>query len=212
MGIIKRGILGGFSKKVGNVVGSSWKGIAVIKSQPLSVANPRTTGQVTQRNAFKVCSQFASVILASMIIPLMNRFAVQMSGYNMFVRLNVGNFDENGIVTPDEITFGTGKLGDTQVSGSNWTSGSPQIDLSWTTTLDNSFKQATDNLYVMVVSQLDGEVIFQGLAGAVRSAGSKSIQCDRNAQSGEIVSIYGVFLRNDGTILGNTSYFELEED
>jgi len=30
MGTIKRGILGGFSGKVANVVGTSWKGIALL--------------------------------------------------------------------------------------------------------------------------------------------------------------------------------------
>ncbi len=40
MGIIKRGILGGFSNKVANVVGSSWKGINTMRALPLSVANP----------------------------------------------------------------------------------------------------------------------------------------------------------------------------
>ena len=48
MGILKQGILGGFSGKVANVVGTSWKGIAVIKAMPLSVANPKTAGQVAQ--------------------------------------------------------------------------------------------------------------------------------------------------------------------
>ena len=53
MGVIKQGILGGFSGKVANIVGSSWKGIPVIKSLPLSVANPQTAAQTTQRNKLK---------------------------------------------------------------------------------------------------------------------------------------------------------------
>ena len=46
MGIIKKGILGGFSGKVGNVVGASWKGIDYIRSLPSTVRNPRTPRQV----------------------------------------------------------------------------------------------------------------------------------------------------------------------
>lgn len=38
MGTIKQGILGGFSGKVGNVVGASWKGIDYIRSLPSSVS------------------------------------------------------------------------------------------------------------------------------------------------------------------------------
>ena len=58
MGIIKRGILGGFAGKVANVVGSSWRGISYIKALPLSVANPRTPGQVNQRNKFTAVTRF----------------------------------------------------------------------------------------------------------------------------------------------------------
>ena len=52
MGIIKKGILGGFSGKVGNVVGASWKGIDYIRSLPSTVRNPRTPRQVKQELSF----------------------------------------------------------------------------------------------------------------------------------------------------------------
>jgi hypothetical protein len=48
MGTIKQGILGGFSGKVGTVIGGSWKGISYMRSIPQSVKNPRTDGQVNQ--------------------------------------------------------------------------------------------------------------------------------------------------------------------
>ncbi|MDD4417119.1 MAG: DUF6266 family protein, partial [Proteiniphilum sp.] len=52
MGTIKQGILGGFSGKVGNIVGASWRGIDYIRSMPASVRNPRTVAQVSQRTRF----------------------------------------------------------------------------------------------------------------------------------------------------------------
>ena len=39
MGTIKQGILGGFSGKVGTVVGSSWKGISYMRGQAQNVKN-----------------------------------------------------------------------------------------------------------------------------------------------------------------------------
>lgn len=62
MGTIKKGILGGFSGKVGTVVGASWKGIDYIRSLPASVRNPRTSGQVNQRNKFATVIKFLSKI------------------------------------------------------------------------------------------------------------------------------------------------------
>ncbi len=49
MGKIKQGILGGFSGKVGTVVGSSWKGVAYMRGKAEHVNNPQTAGQLAQR-------------------------------------------------------------------------------------------------------------------------------------------------------------------
>jgi hypothetical protein len=95
MGTIKQGILGGFSGKVGSVVGSSWKGIAVMKSMPLSVANPKTTSQVNNRTRFSVVSEVGAALGVAAMADLWNRFATKMSGYNLFCQVNkdCGNTD-----------------------------------------------------------------------------------------------------------------------
>ena len=58
MGTIKQGILGGFSGKVGTVIGGSWKGISYMRSQAQSVKNPRTDGQLSQRSKFALALDF----------------------------------------------------------------------------------------------------------------------------------------------------------
>jgi hypothetical protein len=212
MAVIKGGILGGGSGKVGNVTMTSWKGRSIIKGRPESVANPQTAGQVTNRSAFKSASQFASSINSSMIIPLMNRFAGNITGNNAFMSRNKANFDVDGLAIPGDLNFGTGRLGATTVNGANATSGSPQIDISWSATLDNQFKLSTDKLYVMVVSSLTGEVLYQGLTAYTRVSATGNVQCERSLTSGEDVYLYGVFLRADGTQVGDTSYQLVEED
>lgn len=97
MGIIKRGILGGVSNKIGNVVGSSWKGIATLRSLPLSVANPNTQEQKTNRNSFSIMSKLGSDVLATVCQPLWNRDAKQMSGFNAYVKENKLAYDKNWI-------------------------------------------------------------------------------------------------------------------
>ena len=97
MGVIKRGILGGVSNKIGNVVGSSWKGIATLRSLPLSVANPNTTAQRTNRNSFSIMSKLGSDVLATVCQPLWNRDAKQMSGFNAYVMYNKRAYDENWV-------------------------------------------------------------------------------------------------------------------
>ena len=52
MGIIKQSILGGFSGKVGTVVGGSCKGIFYMRVLAQNVKNPRTDAQMNQRSNF----------------------------------------------------------------------------------------------------------------------------------------------------------------
>ena len=52
MGTIKKGILGGFSGKVGNVIGSSWKGISYMRSMPQNVTQTRSAAQSAQKERF----------------------------------------------------------------------------------------------------------------------------------------------------------------
>jgi len=58
MAKISKGILGGLSGKVGNVIGGSWKGIDYLRIKPNRVANPRTEGQVNQRNKFTASLEY----------------------------------------------------------------------------------------------------------------------------------------------------------
>lgn len=50
MGRIKKGILGGFSGKVGSVVGASWRGIDYMRSLPRKSSKAATVPQLAQQN------------------------------------------------------------------------------------------------------------------------------------------------------------------
>lgn len=206
MAVIKRGVLGGFAGKVANVVGTSWKGIAVMKSLPLSVANPRTGDQVAQRTKFKTISQFASFILAAMIIPLMNRFAVRMSGYNMFVAINTENVNAVGDIGYSSINFGTGKLGSTPIASAVADASADTVAITWNPSLDNAYKQSSDEAYVMVVNTTTLETIYQSVLDVFRDEASKTIAGITDMNVGNVLAVYLIFKRADGTQVGNTAY------
>ena len=58
MGIINQGILGGFSGKVGPIVGFHWKSKYYIRARAAKVSNPRTPRQQEQRGKFATASSF----------------------------------------------------------------------------------------------------------------------------------------------------------
>ena len=87
MGTIKQGILGGFNGKVGTVVGSSWKGTAYMKGRAQHVKNPRTAGQVYQREALKILTLALKPISSTLNLTF-KKSANKMSGYNKAVSVN----------------------------------------------------------------------------------------------------------------------------
>lgn len=58
MATFKEGVFGGFSGKVGNVVGASWRGIDYMRSLPLGRKDAKTKRQVKQRGKFSVTMDF----------------------------------------------------------------------------------------------------------------------------------------------------------
>lgn len=205
MGIIKQGILGGFSGKVGGVVGSSWKGIAVMKAKPLSVANPRTAGQIAQRTKLSNVSKFAAVILATVIKPLWDRFAQQASGYNDFTRTNIGLFSDIAPSTPSSLVVSSGKMAATPIATAAGAFNATQITLTWADDSGEGLKLATDVAYVVVWTE-DSDQVKGFETTAVRSDGTVDVDLDSNVVEFESAHAYLAFKRADGTVVSDSSY------
>lgn len=62
MATIKKGILGGFSGKVGTVIGGNWKGIDYMRSLPKKSSKPATALQNDQRIKFTIAMAFIKPI------------------------------------------------------------------------------------------------------------------------------------------------------
>lgn len=87
MGTIKKGILGGFSGTVGNVVGANWKGIDYMRIKPADVRNPNSDLQSTQRLKFKTVIRFLQPMTEYVRIGF-KAYAVKMSAFNAAFKYN----------------------------------------------------------------------------------------------------------------------------
>lgn len=165
MGTIKQGILGGFSGKVGKVIGGSWKGIDYMRGIPSSVANPQTEGQVTQRNKFGACVALAKSVIDSIIRPIWNKKAVKMTGINLFTRTNLPVFNELGEITDfDNLKFSIGDLPlPSNLVIENNLAGNGEIRTAWTDNSGVGIATATDRIRVLVMSGSE-IVVMQGLS------------------------------------------------
>ena len=152
MGIIKRGILGGVSNKIGNVVGSSWKGIATLRSLPLSVANPNTLEQRTNRNSFSIMSKLGSDVLATVCQPLWNRDAKQMSGFNAYVKENKLAYDENWVAWLVNPVMSKGVLS-ASINTATSSGSHETVTCTWPTDLSNPQDADDDVAYLQIIHQ-----------------------------------------------------------
>lgn len=208
MGVIKRGILGGFSGKVGSVVGSSWKGIAVIKSLPLSVANPRTAGQVSQRTKFSACVVAAQALLASIIKPNWDRFAQGMSGYNAFVSVNTEAFDSSGVLIPASFQAARGSLTSASFSTLLATAAGNQFECEFNDNSGDGSALATDEVEAVIFNQSTNEFGY-GTSTSVRSDGTAIMESNIEINNGNVVHCYFFMRRADGSMVSNSSYLTI---
>ena len=206
MGVIKQGILGGFSGKVAGVIGSSWKGIAVIKAMPLSVSNPRTSGQVLQRTKMANAVALAQAILSTVIKPLWDRFASGMSGYNDFVSTNLSLFTGEHPSPPQNLKISTGKMASTPIVSAIAIDGDFDIQISWTDDSGSGYKLASDLAYAIVINETSNEVSGNLDANTARSTETVVVNVATALAEHDQLRLYLAFKRVDGTIVSESSY------
>lgn len=81
MGKMKNGILDSFSGTIGKVVGSSWRGVQVMRSKAHSRRNANTPKQEEQKAKFKVASSFVQS-MHDLLVQGFRDQAVRMTGAN----------------------------------------------------------------------------------------------------------------------------------
>lgn len=138
MGKINQGILGGFSGKVGTVVGSFWKGKATMRAMPGHVANPRTEAQQAARARFRTLG-----IPIARLTPFINEtFAIGADSMRitpdnlaMKANYNIAITGSGTVVNIDwtrlQLAHGTGLLNVESPSATAAQSGH-NINITWT--------------------------------------------------------------------------------
>lgn len=90
MGTINKGILGGFSGKVGTVIGGSWKGIEYMRSKSNRSSFVPSEKQVEQQLRFALIMRFLQPMSGLLDISFRN-FAIRMTGMNSAFGYNLKN-------------------------------------------------------------------------------------------------------------------------
>jgi hypothetical protein len=205
MGTIKKGILGGFSGKVGTVVGASWRGISYMRSLPQNVRNPRTDGQRSQRSKFAL----ALALLKPMTAFLRTGwklYAHRQSPFNAamshtLANAIVGTYPDYQ-VDVSKVLVSRGNL--QSASGATATVENGNIEIVWNDNSGIGSAKQTDKALVVVLNLEKGEAITND-AGAERTEETQTIVLPAD-WSGDEVHAYLGFVSEDGREVSNSVY------
>lgn len=133
MARIENGILGAFSGKVGEVIGSSWNGIPYIKSRPVSYHDAKTPAQLAHRMKLQLAHQFVKSIKECIEVGF-RQIAEHQSPYNKavsYVMKNafVGEYPSIHI-EPSKVVLSQGNLADAKESSASQ-EGNNKIVFAW---------------------------------------------------------------------------------
>jgi hypothetical protein len=205
MGTIKQGILGGFSGKVGTVVGGSWKGISYMRSLAQNVKNPRTDAQMTQRSKFALTLAFLKPITNYVRVGF-KPYATKQTAFNAAMSYIVANAISgeypNHTLDFAKVLVSRGSLFPVENASAEADAG--KITISWTDNSGISDALPTDVAMPLVFNPLKVEAVFSTSAAA-RADGMAEINLPAD-WVGDNVEVYLGFVSADGKAIANSIY------
>lgn len=205
MGKINQGILGGLSGKVGNVIGGSWKGIDYLRIKPSSVANPRTAGQVNQRNKFTASLEFLQTNKDFIKIGYKS-YAIKKTEFNAAMSEILGNAI-TGIAPNFEVDYANALLSKGSLPGvldpaaSYSTPG--EVEFSWSDNSTGINAKETDKAMLLVYNPVKKESVTNFVT-AERVDENLSLAIPNN-YAGDLLHTYIAFISTEGKV-SNSSY------
>ena len=205
MGKIEKGILGGFSGKVGTVVGGNWKGIDYMRSKgKRSKADP-TVKQLEQQARFGLATRFAQSMNGLLTIGFGN-YAVKQTPVNSavsFILKNAmgGTYPNNSILYA-EVLISRGDLPNVLAPIATAAAGS-RVTFNWT---DNSgtgiAKQQDKVMLAAYCAELHQCVYTTGSASRADLADELNLV----TFSGKLVETYISIISADGRNIASSIY------
>lgn len=180
MGVILQGILGGFSGKVGPVVGGKWKDIDYMRSYVIP-SNPNTAAQQAVRAKFGQLVEYGRALLAGVLQPYWDPFYSDMSGFNAWISQNYALADSDGILDRNAV-MSKGTLTEQAISTATLVSTTVTIEWSENT----SGNAASDDTVIGIVYDDASGLFYFNLTGEERSNQEINVTVDAGLTQGNL--------------------------
>ena len=205
MGNIKQGILGGFSGKVGTVIGSSWKGITYMRAIAPNVKDARTAKQLAQREKFVLTLGFLRS-LQSFVRVGFKMYATPQTAFNAAMSYTLKNcikgVSPNFSIDYAKVMVSRGSL--VLPLNIHRLNNDGEIAISWS---DNSgVGNALDTDFAMPLAyNADKHEVVYDMVSSCRGDEGVSLNYPSN-WSGDTVHVYLGFVSENGSLVSDSVY------
>jgi len=206
MGRINHGISGGFSGKVGTVVGATWNGIDYMRSIESGRTDAKSTAQQNQRAKFLTIIQFLRPLKGFLPIGFKSR-AVNMSPYNAATSYHLasalkGTFPDYEI-DYSKVMVSQGKLPGAlnPIVVSNIAN---EIGFTWDNNSAKINAMGNDNAVLVVYNPAKQNALWV-INGQTRISGSQTITLPASF-SGDEVQCYLSFRKANQTVISDSQF------
>ena len=203
MGKINQGILGGFSGKVGTVVGSTWKSINYMRALAVNVHDAKSEKQLCQRGKFRTVVNFTKTITPFLRVGFQEheegRSAVNAATSYLMLHAVEGCAD-GAVLNFDKVRVSQGSL--TAAADASAEVAANKVTFSWTDNSGAGDAQAEDAAMVLAFNKDRQEAVYL-LAAAIRADGTAELPLP-TSWDGEALAIYLAFCSADGQHVSNS--------
>ena len=205
MGHIRKGILGGFSGKVGTVVGASWKQTTYMRSLPRKTKNPRTLAQRRQMSKFGLAVALLRPLIAVLRIGW-KLYAKHQTAFNACTAYTLANAIKgtfpNFQIDYPKVMISRGSL--TPIQAPTIAGSSGKITISWNNNSGIGNAKPTDKLLLALVNPTKNEVVTR-FNETERSEGTQPLSVPHWV--GDKIHAYFGFVSDDGKEVSDSFCF-----
>ena len=204
MGKMKNGILDAFSGTIGKVVGSSWRGVPVMRSKAHSRRNSNTPKQEEQKARFKVASSFVQSMHDLLVLGFRDQ-AIRMTGANyglsLIIKGAIDGTNPDFKIAYDRVQISKGLLFNVEglaVASSK----AGTIQFTWTGSDENGREKPTDVAILVAHCPELNRTVFKSIG----SRDSLSAELPVPKFAGKAAHTWITFVSANGKFIANSEY------
>jgi len=205
MGVIEKGILGGFSGKVGTWVGGSWKGIDYMRSKAAKRNFTASQAQLEQQAKFGLMVFFLQS-MSGLLAMSFRSYAVKMTGFNNALSYNLKNaiigLYPNYSIDYSAVLVSRGDLPNA-LNPTVTAAANSLLNFAWTDNTGTGKAKDTDVCILVAYCPATNECLYVP-GGTARNTGADSL--DAAYFKGKLVETYIGFMSSDKREIASSFY------